>query len=100
MSITDDGIKDSLKKRASGPKEEKEIDRMTFGTIVEWVPIEFWVEESALILSSPEETVKEDVKTLRESSFYKGAQIVGLVQDTHSGLLKEVVFVEAEWNKS
>lgn len=39
---------------------------------------------------SPEETVREDVKILRDSSFFKGTQIVGLVQDTQTGLLKEV----------
>jgi carbonic anhydrase len=45
---------------------------------------------------SPEETVKEDVKTLRESSFFKGQQIVGMVQDTDTGLLKEVIWADAE----
>ena len=43
--------------------------------------------------TSPEVTVKEDVKLLRESSFFKGMEIVGLVQNTETGLLKEV-FVE------
>jgi hypothetical protein len=43
---------------------------------------------------SPEETVKEDVRILRESIFFKGQQIVGLVQDTETGLLKEVVWEE------
>lgn len=40
---------------------------------------------------SPEVTVREDVEILRKSSFFKGTQIVGLVQDTQTGLLKEVV---------
>ena len=43
---------------------------------------------------SPEETVKEDVNILRKSSFFKGTQIVGLVHDTQTGLVKEVVGVE------
>ena len=38
--------------------------------------------------------MKEDVKALRESSFFKGTQIVGLVQNTETGLLKEIVGVE------
>jgi carbonic anhydrase len=38
--------------------------------------------------------VKEDVKMLREWSFFKGTQIVGWVQNTQTGLLKEVVGVE------
>jgi carbonic anhydrase len=38
--------------------------------------------------------VKEDVRILRESSFFKGTQIVGLVQDTPTGLLKEIAGVE------
>lgn len=38
--------------------------------------------------------MREDVRVLRESSFFKGTQIVGLVQDTETGLLKEVVGVE------
>lgn len=42
---------------------------------------------------SPEETVKADVKLLRESSFFKGTQIVGFVQSTDTGLLKEIVGV-------
>lgn len=33
--ITDEEIKESLKKRASGPEEAKEVDRMVFGSIVE-----------------------------------------------------------------
>lgn len=37
--------------------------------------------------------MKEDLKVLRESSWFKGQQIVGLVQDTETGLLKEVVGV-------
>lgn len=43
---------------------------------------------------SPEETVKEDVALLRESSFFKGMQVVGLVQDTETGLLRECVGIE------
>jgi carbonic anhydrase len=39
-------------------------------------------------------TVKEDVEILRKSSFFKGAQIVGFVQDTQTGLLKEIVGVQ------
>jgi carbonic anhydrase len=52
------------------------------------------LEKETLIWCSPEETVKEDVKILRESSFFKGQQIVGLVQDTETGLLKEIVWAE------
>lgn len=40
---------------------------------------------------SPEVTVKEDVKFLRDTSFFKGTQIVGLLQDTQTGLLREVL---------
>ncbi|KAF4629880.1 hypothetical protein G7Y89_g8258 [Cudoniella acicularis] len=39
----------------------------------------------------PEKSVKEDVKTLRESPFFKGMGIVGLVQDTETGLMREVI---------
>jgi len=74
--ITDEEIKDNLKKRVSGPEEVKEVDGMVFGSIVD-----------------PEQTVKEDVKVLRESSWFRGQQIVGLVQDTETGLLKDVVGV-------
>jgi carbonic anhydrase len=38
--------------------------------------------------------VKEDVATLRASSFFKGMQITGLVQDTQTGVLKKVVSIE------
>ena len=34
MHITEEEIKESLKKRAGGLEEEKEIDGMSFGTIV------------------------------------------------------------------
>jgi len=40
---------------------------------------------------SPDESVKEDVGILKESPFFKGMQILGFVQDTETGLLKEVV---------
>lgn len=73
---TDEEIKESLRKRASGPEEEKEVDAMVFGSI-----------------SDPEMTVKEDVEILRNSSFFRGIQIVGLVQDTQTGVLKEVITV-------
>jgi carbonic anhydrase len=43
---------------------------------------------------SPEISVEEDVKTLRAAPFLKGMQIVGYVQDTETGLLREVVGVE------
>ena len=43
---------------------------------------------------SPDDTVKEDVEFLRASSFFKGMQIVGLVQNTETGLLKEVIGIE------
>lgn len=33
--VTDDYIKESLKKSASGPEEEREIDGMVFGSISE-----------------------------------------------------------------
>ena len=52
------------------------------------------IKEFQVDVSSPEKTVKEDVKVLKESSFFKGTQIVGLVHDTHTGFLKEVVGVE------
>ena len=39
----------------------------------------------------PEESVREDVGILRASSFFKGMQIVGFVQDTETGILNEVV---------
>lgn len=41
--------------------------------------------------STPGESVKEDVGTLRASPFFKGMQIVGFVQDTETGMLSEVV---------
>jgi len=44
---------------------------------------------------SPEESVEEDVQALRESPFFKGMQIMGFVQDTETGLLKEMT-----WGKS
>jgi carbonic anhydrase len=50
----------------------------------------FWV----LMGNRPEESVKEDVETLRASPFFKGMQILGFVQDTETGLLNEVVGVE------
>ena len=40
---------------------------------------------------SPEDSVKEDVEVLRDSAFFKGMQVVGLVQDTETGLLKEIL---------
>ncbi|KAH7418328.1 carbonic anhydrase [Cadophora sp. MPI-SDFR-AT-0126] len=40
---------------------------------------------------SPDESVKEDVRILKESPFFKGMQILGFVQDTETGLLKEIV---------
>jgi hypothetical protein len=40
---------------------------------------------------SPEITVKEDVQFLRNTSFFKGTQVVGLLQDTQTGLLREVL---------
>ncbi|PSS22497.1 hypothetical protein M430DRAFT_226325 [Amorphotheca resinae ATCC 22711] len=75
--VTEEQIKESLKKRASGPEEAHDIDGMVFGAIAD-----------------PEETVKEDVALLRESSFFKGMQVVGLVQDTETGLLRECVGIE------
>jgi hypothetical protein len=33
--ITDDAIKESLRKRARSPEETKEVDGMSFGSIVE-----------------------------------------------------------------
>ena len=60
----------------------------------EYFPGRVKLGKKTLTGSSPEETVKEDVKILRESSFFKGQQIVGLVQDTETGLLKEVVWEE------
>ena len=44
-----------------------------------------------LRMSSPEVSVKEDVEYLRNGPFFKGAQILGFVQDTKTGVLKEVV---------
>jgi len=63
-----------LKRRASGEEEAVEVEGMVFGSIAD-----------------PEVTVKEDVRFLRNSSYFKGTQIVGLLQDTQTGLLKEVV---------
>ncbi|XMA08298.1 hypothetical protein WAI453_001089 [Rhynchosporium graminicola] len=40
---------------------------------------------------SPDESVKEDVGVLKASPFFKGMQIFGFVQDTATGLLREVV---------
>ena len=42
----------------------------------------------------PEISVKEDAKTLRAAPFFKGMQIVAFVQDTKTGLLREVVGAE------
>jgi len=33
--ITDESIRESLRKRCSGPEEVKEVDEMSFGSIVE-----------------------------------------------------------------
>lgn len=43
--------------------------------------------------------MNEDVKWLRESIWFTGMGIVGLVQDTGTGLLKEVVCLKAEKGK-
>lgn len=43
--------------------------------------------------NSPEVSVKEDVEFLRNGPFFKGAQILGFVQDTETGVLREVVVV-------
>lgn len=43
--------------------------------------------------NSPEISVKEDVEILKQSPFFKGAQILGFVQDTQTGMLKEIVGV-------
>ena len=42
---------------------------------------------------SPEVSVREDVEYLRNGPFFKGAQILGFVQDTKTGVLKEAVGV-------
>ncbi|TVY60822.1 hypothetical protein LSUE1_G006395 [Lachnellula suecica] len=74
QSISDDEIKAILMKDIESESEMRDIVDMKFGSITD-----------------PEESVKEDVKTLKDNSFFKGMQIVGLVQDTETGLLKEVV---------
>ncbi|KAH8658689.1 hypothetical protein BGZ60DRAFT_124537 [Tricladium varicosporioides] len=63
----------------SGDGEEEILDKMMFGSIVD-----------------PDESVKEDVKWLRESIWFKGMSIVGLVQNTESGLLSEVICLGSE----
>ena len=40
---------------------------------------------------SAEDTIREDVKLLRDASWFKGMQILGFVQDTKTGILNEVV---------
>jgi hypothetical protein len=42
---------------------------------------------------SADETIKEDVQFLKDASWFKGMQILGFVQDTKTGLLREVVGV-------
>ena len=37
--------------------------------------------------------MKEDVEILKSSPFFKGVQILGFVQDTETGVLREVVGV-------
>lgn len=41
-------------------------------------------------MDRPYESVKEDVKFLKESPFFTGMKILGFVQDTETGLLSEV----------
>lgn len=41
--------------------------------------------------NSPEISVKADVQILKKSPFFKGVQILGFVQDTQTGVLKEIV---------
>jgi carbonic anhydrase len=72
--ITDEDIKESLKKRASlGEEEEKKVERMVFWSF-----------------GNPEDSVKADVAAVKASPFFKGMQIVGMVQDTETGLLRVV----------
>jgi len=55
---------------------------------------EFILRSTLIIWYRPEDSVKDDVKTLRDSPFFKGMQILGYVQDTETGLLSEVVGLE------
>jgi len=47
-----------------------------------------------MIANRPEVSVKEDVELLRNSPFFKGMHILGFVQNTETGLLKEIVGVD------
>jgi len=74
QSITDEGIRESLRRRAYTPADIKLVDESDYGCI-----------------GDPVETVKEDVALLVASAFFTGMEIVGMVQDTQSGLLDVVV---------
>ncbi|RFU25572.1 hypothetical protein B7463_g10765, partial [Scytalidium lignicola] len=72
--MSDEEIRQSLRDRLpEGAPEANEIDALSFGAI-----------------NDPEETVKEDVAFLKASPYFKGMEVYGFVQDTHTGLLKEI----------
>jgi carbonic anhydrase len=45
-------------------------------------------------IDSPEESVREDVESARAGPYFKGTQIFGFVQDTETGVLREIVGLE------
>ncbi|KAL2074353.1 hypothetical protein VTL71DRAFT_8131 [Oculimacula yallundae] len=79
QGASEEGIREVLRESAKG--EGEEVERLLKG-------VRFGA------FGSPDESVKEDVDILKQSPFFKGMQILGFVQDTETGLLKEVVGVE------
>ncbi|KAH7360660.1 carbonic anhydras-like protein, partial [Rhexocercosporidium sp. MPI-PUGE-AT-0058] len=79
QTADEEGIREALRGSVEGKDGEVErvLEGVRFGAFV-----------------SPDESVKEDVAMLKDSPFFKGMQILGFVQDTETGLLKEVIGVE------
>jgi len=73
QSISDDEIKEVLKKSVENGDGVDMLKDMKFGCITD-----------------PQESVKDDVQVLRESLFFKGMHISGFVQDTETGLVEKV----------
>jgi len=78
QTVNDVEIRELLSKGVESADEIEMLNDMKFGSI-----------------RNPEESVEEDVQALRENPFFKGMQIMGFVQDTETGLLKEMT-----WGKS
>ncbi|KAL5326812.1 hypothetical protein ACEPPN_004501 [Leptodophora sp. 'Broadleaf-Isolate-01'] len=74
-------LRESVEGGGEGRWKDREVERVLEG-----------VRFGAFV--NPDESVKEDVGILKDSPFFKGMQILGFVQDTETGLLKEVIGVE------